>query len=103
MDAPHVVSLAHATIGPAVYPAGSGALLTNLPIPPGPLGGLSTFGAGGTVNVATGGTQMFMVATSYGGGFIGPLSLIRTSPGNFEIISEAGAADAGNRVMWICV
>lgn len=37
---PNVLSLAHATTGPPIYPAGSGALLTDLPpAPPGPPSG----------------------------------------------------------------
>ena len=53
MDAPTVVSLAHATVGPATYPAGDGHLLTGLPPQKIVLSGRATL-AGGETNVVLG-------------------------------------------------
>lgn len=94
---PSVNSLANATVGPAIYPAGSGELLTNLPGLGNIYSGAGVLDAGGNYNLPT---------------LTGAVALVvgwANAPGtgvlynNFfaSIQSSAGATDAGQAINWI--
>ena len=94
--APIVNSLANATIGPAVYPAGSGALLTNLPAPATLKSGAGTLDGSGILDVYAPG------ATAIIAGWLNtPGSGVLYNNTFSSIQSSAGAADAGLQVNWI--
>jgi len=97
---PTVVSLANAISGPAVYPAGSGANLTNLPAPANLSSGAANLDGTGVADISGSiiGSPATWVATFYPTVGTGILYMAAAPA---RIISSAGAADAGLQVNWI--
>lgn len=99
-----VNSLAHVTQGPAVYPAGSAAQLTNIPQPPGLSTGTGTLDNFGqfTVNGPAGAFGC-VVSWYNGAGGSGQLSVTADGSGVFTIASTAFGTDSGHGIIWITV
>jgi len=100
---PVVASIANVTTGPAVYPAGSGALLTNLPAPATLQSGLVMLDGSGSVGLTTVGNPTAVVASpaNIGGGMSGTVRVQPLGGNSWNIESTAGAADSGWQVFWI--
>jgi len=100
---PTVLSLAHVTTGPAVYPTGSAANLTNVPTPPSLQSGLAILDGSGIVNITTVGSPVALVASpaDIGGGMSGMCRVQPLGGNSWNIESTAGAADSGWQVFWI--
>lgn len=94
--APTVLSIANVTTGPAVYPAGSAANLTNIPAPPTLRSGVGTLNSGGSMIVGAPGATVIIA-----GWQDVPGSGVLYNNTFSSIQSSAGAADAGLTVNWI--
>ena len=93
---PTVQSIANVTTGPAVYPAGSAANLTNIPAPPTLQCGVGVLDGGGVLIMGAPGATVIIAGWQDAPG-IGVLYNNTFS----SIQSSAGAADAGLTVNWI--
>lgn len=100
--APIVTSLAHATVGPTIYPAGNGSNLYALPAPPTLGAGTGTLDSSGQLIVVLSVVPTAFVAVAQGGMF-NPTGWLRVdgSGTTWTIVSSAGAADANVNVMYI--
>lgn len=101
MNAPHVISLAHATTGPAVYPAGSAAALTSVPAPASLRKGGGTLDEDGQVTVFADATSTVCIPVFSSGTGIGPLNCYALGSGSFSIVSSAAGEDVDKGVSYI--
>lgn len=101
-SAPQVNSIANVTIGPAVYPAGSGINLTNIPAPMSLASGyeVSLDGSGQATIYAPMSANALVVSWVITPG-TGILAVNKSGGGIWYVQSGAGAADAGLLISWI--
>lgn len=101
MDAPIVLSIANATTGPTIYPTGSGALLTEIPPPPNLQAGIGTLDSTGTYQF----TPAVLLLNNLVACWAQPAGTgqiqVYNGGSEWNIISTAGATDAGTSVYWI--
>jgi hypothetical protein len=94
---PTVQSIANVTTGPAVYPAGDGSQLTNLPAPSTLCSGVGTLNGAG-VYILNGLPPVTAIVVSW---LNAPGTGVLYNNTFSSIQSSAGSADAGLEINWI--
>lgn len=100
MNAPTVNSIANVTTGPAVYPAGSGQNLTNVPPPQNLMSGSAAMSSSGYVDILIG-TGPAQVIACWRDNATGTLSVGPQGSGYWRFTSSAGGTDDGKYFNWI--
>ena len=101
MDAPEVHSIANVTTGPATYPAGSAAWLTNIPAPPTLQSGSWQLGADGTLNVGMANNPTCVVPSWQSVAAQGNITATNNGDGTWHFASSSGYVDAYQNFGWI--
>jgi hypothetical protein len=101
---PTVNDLSHATVGPEIYPSGSGENLTNLPAPSHLSSGQVTLDGSGQASVSPTGSISALVCSFNSYPTFPPTGTLICANGGFgtwTITSTNGVTDAGCVVGWI--